>query len=81
MPDRIEFEASLDGVNFARVTEIKLNFPQREMKPTIKEFTQTIPLTRARYVRIRAFNSRQNTNWHPGAGGDPWIFVDRIIIR
>jgi putative alpha-1,2-mannosidase len=81
MPDRIVFETSNDGVNFAQVTEIKPNFPQREMTPTVREFTQRITPTRARYVRMRAYNFGKIPDWHPGAGGDPWIFIDEIVIR
>ncbi|MGB7203093.1 MAG: GH92 family glycosyl hydrolase [Pyrinomonadaceae bacterium] len=81
MPDRIEFETSMDGVNFTRVAEIKPNFPQRDMTPTIREYRQKISATRARYVRVRAFNFGKIPAWHPGAGGDPWIFIDEIFIR
>jgi putative alpha-1,2-mannosidase len=80
MPDRIEFETSTDGVNFARAAEIKPGFPQREMTPTIREYRQKIPPTKARYVRVRAFNFGKIPSWHPGAGGDTWIFVDEIFI-
>lgn len=81
MPDRIEFEVSSDGTNFVKAAEIKPGFPQREMTPTVREFTQKISPTRARYVRIRASNFGKIPSWHPGAGGDPWIFVDEIIIK
>lgn len=81
MPDRVKFEISDDGVNFRPVAEMKPNFPQREMTPTVKEFTQTIPPTKARYVRIRAHNFGKIPAWHPGAGGDPWIFIDEIVVR
>ena len=80
MPDRIEFEVSSDGVSFTRVAEIKPAFPVREMTPTVKEYRQPIMPTRARYVRIRAFNFGKIPSWHPGAGGDPWIFIDEIFV-
>jgi hypothetical protein len=80
MPDRIEFETSTDGMNFTRVAELKPEFPQQEMNPVAKEFRKPITLTRARYVRVRAFNFGKIPGWHPGAGGDPWIFVDEILI-
>ena len=80
MPDRIEFETSVDGVSFSRVAEIKPSFPQREMTPTIREYRQKIAATRARYVRMRVFNFGKIPSWHPGAGGDPWIFIDEIFI-
>jgi hypothetical protein len=81
MPERIEFETSTDGVNFTKAAEIKPNFPQREMSPTIKEFRQLITPTKARYVRVKAFNFGKIPAWHPGAGGDPWIFIDEILIN
>ncbi len=81
MPDRIEIETSSDGTNFTRVAEIKPDFPQREMKATVKEYTRSITPVRARYVRLRAHNFGKIPSWHPGAGGDPWIFVDEIVIR
>jgi hypothetical protein len=80
MPDRIEFETSTDGVSFTRVAEIKPAFPQQEMSLVAREFRQAIASTRARYVRVRAFNFGKIPAWHAGAGGDPWIFVDEILI-
>jgi putative alpha-1,2-mannosidase len=81
MPDRVEFEVSGDGANFTRVAEIKPEFAQREMTPTVKEFRQSISPTKARYVRVRTYNFGKIPAWHPGAGGDPWIFVDEIFVR
>ncbi len=82
MPDRIEFEASDDGVSFRKIAEIKTDFPLRDETPQIKEFFSTLtePIS-ARYVRVRAFNFGKIPEWHLGAGGDPWIFVDEIFIE
>ncbi len=85
MPDRVEFEISNDGVNFTKAAEIKPNFPVKELTPTVKEFVALAsasgrPIT-ARYVRIRAFNFGKIPDWHLGAGGDPWIFIDEVIVR
>ncbi len=81
MPDRVEFETSSDGVTFNKAVEIITGFPQTEMTPTVREYRQKITPTRARYVRVRAFNIGKIPSWHPGAGGDPWIFIDEIIIE
>ena len=80
MPDRIEFEVSNDGVTFDRAAAIKPGFPLREMAPVVREFRQSIAPVKARYVRVRAYNFGKIPTWHPGAGGDPWIFVDEIFI-
>lgn len=82
MPSRIEFEASDDGVNFTKIAEIKTDVPLTDETPQVKEFLTKLaaPVT-ARYIRVRAFNIGPIPAWHPGAGGDPWIFVDEVIIR
>ena len=81
MPDRIEFEVSNDGTNYTRVAEIKPNYSQQNWEPVAKEFTQEIKPVKARYVRVKAYNIGKIPSWHPGAGGDPWIFVDEIFIK
>lgn len=81
MPARLEFEISSDGVNFTKVADFKTEFPQTEMKGATKEFSVSIKPVSARYVRVRAYNIGKIPAWHPGAGGDPWIFVDEILIK
>jgi len=81
MPERIEFEASADGRGFTKIAEIKTDVPQQEMNPTIRELLKDIDPVKARYVRVKAYNFGKIPAWHPGAGGDPWIFVDEIFIN
>ncbi|HMQ03564.1 MAG TPA: GH92 family glycosyl hydrolase [Pyrinomonadaceae bacterium] len=82
MPDRIEFEASGDGIAFQKIAEIRTNFPVRDETPQVKEFFSNLPQPiSARYIRVRAFNFGKIPAWHLGAGGDPWIFVDEIFIQ
>ncbi len=83
MPERIEFEISGDGTDFRRIATIRPNFPQADMKPTMRSFVETIAPAGipARYVRIKAHNFGKIPSWHLGAGGDPWIFIDEVIIR
>jgi hypothetical protein len=81
MPARIEFEVSSDGVNFARVADIKTDVDPRDMTPTIRDYKQDIKPVRARYVRVHAYNLGKIPSWHPGAGDDAFIFVDEIFIE
>ena len=81
MPSNIKFEISNNGSDWTQVADIKTDVPLTEMKPTIKEFRQTISPVKASYVRVRAFNIGKIPSWHLGAGGDPWIFVDEIFIN
>jgi predicted alpha-1,2-mannosidase len=81
MPVNIKFETSNNGTDWSQVADIKTDVPQTDMTPTIKEFRQSITPTKARYVRLRAYNFGKIPSWHLGAGGDPWIFIDEIIIK
>ncbi|MGB2750961.1 MAG: GH92 family glycosyl hydrolase, partial [Pyrinomonadaceae bacterium] len=81
MPANIKFETSNNGTDWAQVADIKTNVSQTEMTPTIREFRQSVKPVKARYVRLRAYNFGKIPAWHPGAGGDPWIFIDEILIN
>ncbi|HQZ82068.1 MAG TPA: GH92 family glycosyl hydrolase [Pyrinomonadaceae bacterium] len=81
MPANIEFQVSDNGTDWTEAANIKTDVPLTEMTPTAKEFRQTIAPIKTRYVRIRANNIGKIPAWHLGAGGDPWIFIDEVIIR
>jgi len=81
MPTHIEFEVSSDGVNFARVADIKTDIDPKDMTPTIRDYKQDIRPVKARYVRVRAYNLGKIPSWHPGAGDDAFIFVDEIFVE
>ena len=81
MPSNIKFETSNNGSDWKEIADIKTDIPLTEMNPTVKEFRRTIAPVKARYVRVRAINIGKIPSWHPGAGSDPWIFVDEIFIE
>ncbi len=81
MPTHIEFEISTDGVNFTRVADIKTDIAPEDMDSKIRDYVQTISPTKARYVRVHAFNLGKIPAWHPGAGFDAFIFVDELFVR
>ncbi|HEU4765910.1 MAG TPA: GH92 family glycosyl hydrolase [Pyrinomonadaceae bacterium] len=86
MPRTVKFELSLDGKSFVRVLSIANDVPDGS-NPEInvgtiaKDFVKDITRQEARYVLIRAENFGKIPAWHPGSGGDAWIFVDEIIIE
>jgi hypothetical protein len=86
MPRSVDFEISLDGRSFVPAATISNDVPDGS-KPNesagavIKDFVKTIASQQARYVRIRAHNFGKIPDWHPGKGGDAWIFVDEIMVE
>jgi hypothetical protein len=81
MPTHIEVETSIDGVNFAKVADIKTDIAPDDMESKVRDYVQTISPVRARYIRVHAYNLGKIPAWHPGAGNDAFIFVDEIIIE
>jgi hypothetical protein len=81
MPTHIEFEVSPDGVSFTKVADIKTEIGPEDMESKIRDYVQTISPVKARYVRVKAYNFGKIPAWHPGAGGDAFIFVDEIFIN
>ena len=80
MPTRVEFEISDDGENFRKVADIKTDVAPEDMTPQIKNYVAEIAPTKARFVRVHAYNLGKIPAWHPGAGYDAFIFVDEIFI-
>ena len=86
MPRTVSFELSLDGHNFKQVLSIPNDVPDGSnpdfnVGTLAKDFVKNITRQEARYVRITAVNFGKIPAWHPGHGGDAWIFADEIIIE
>src|SRR5258708_33503452 len=81
MPTHIEFEVSSDNINFTRVADIKTDIAPEDMESKNRDYVQAISPTKARYVRVHAYNLGKIPSWHPGAGGDAYIFFDEVIIQ
>ncbi len=86
MPRSVNFELSLDGQTWKPVLTIPNDVPDGS-DPAVnvgtlaKDFVKNITRQEARYVRMTAVNFGKIPAWHPGHGGDAWIFADEIIIE
>ena len=81
MPTRVEFALSADGEHFLPALTINNEVPDTNRDSVIKDLVRTIPPAKARFVRVKAYNYGKLPAWHPGAGGDAYVFVDEIIIE
>src|SRR6185295_6766371 len=81
MPSRVDVELSIDGKTFGPVISIVNDVSEKREGAITKEFVKSIGPKSARYVRIRAVNFGKIPAWHPGSGGDAWIFADEIIVE
>jgi predicted alpha-1,2-mannosidase len=80
-PVQVEFQISSDGKKFSSVAAIGNKIPDNDLNVQTQEFVQQISKQKARYIKIKAKNYGKLPEWHQGAGGDAWIFIDELIIE
>jgi predicted alpha-1,2-mannosidase len=81
MPRGVDFELSTDGTNFVRVLAVTNDVSDKDYAVTVKDLIGTIQPQSARYVKMTAHSYGKIPVWHPGTGGDAFIFADEIIIE
>ncbi|MBP8157315.1 MAG: GH92 family glycosyl hydrolase [Flavobacterium sp.] len=82
MPTKVEYYVSTDNVNFTLVGTIDNTLDAKETENTVTNFGVKLnSATKAKYVKVKAYNYGKLPEWHQGAGGDAFIFVDEITIK
>ncbi len=81
MPNQVEFYVSNDNVTFELVDTIANTIDPKIDKNIIKAFESAKNVGSARYVKVIAKNFGKLPEWHQGAGGDAFIFIDEITIK
>ena len=81
LPKSVVFSVSTDGSNFTSLERQNHNVSVKRDGSFTKDFIQSIGGKDIRYVKIYAENVKTCPDWHPGAGGKAWIFVDEVVIE
>ena len=82
MPTKVEYYVSEDNVNFTYFGSVNNTLDPKLEENTILNFTSNETKgKKARYVKVIAKNFGKLPEWHQGAGGDAFIFVDEITIK
>jgi len=79
-PQRTEFFSSDDGVDFNKIKETKYNISKKS-QAEIRDFSAEFKGIKARFIKIKLTSQGRCPDWHKGAGGKAWLFVDEIIIN
>jgi hypothetical protein len=80
-PSKMEVLVSEDGKQYIRHSQTLNTKPLDTDTAMVCEMTNTIN-AHGRFVKIILSPAFEKIpEWHLGAGGNPWIFVDEIIIR
>jgi hypothetical protein len=80
MPTKVEYYISSDNSIFTLAGTISNDFDAKETENKIKNFKLDKEM-KTKYVKIKAYNFGKLPEWHQGAGGDAFIFVDEITIQ
>ncbi len=79
MPSRVSFEVSDDGLNYKKIIDAPNKVPDDEYEMVFAELGGKANVS-ARYVKVKAVNYGKLPEWHLGAGGQAYIFIDEITI-
>ncbi len=80
-PSQVEFAVSnKPNGPFKTVASFVNDFPDDREGAFVKRFEAKLK-KKAQYVRVRAKQYGECPDWHLGAGGKTWIFVDEIEIE
>ncbi len=81
LPEYIEISISNDGKSYHPIAKLENKIPQIEKESGPHLFELEFSNKQTRYVRITAKNIAECPEWHQGAGGKAWLFVDEIVVN
>ncbi|MCB9264769.1 MAG: alpha-L-fucosidase [Lewinellaceae bacterium] len=79
-PEWVQFELSEDGEQFHPLPRFKVPAARQGDPTEVLEYSIETEM-KARYVRITGKNIGVCPEWHAGAGGKAWLFVDEVVIE
>lgn len=80
-PEFVSFSISNDGNNFQEIKTIRNTQSQKRKDESIQTFEVVINNSKSQYLKVLAKNIGVCPEWHKGAGGNAWVFVDEVIVE
>jgi hypothetical protein len=81
MPTELVVEVSADGKTFSEAGRVGHPVPDDVEGVFLDDLEIPLDGSPVRFLRFRAINYGTIPAWHPGAGGQAFIFVDELIVR
>ncbi len=82
MPKKVDYFVSNDNVNFTLAGSVTNYISPKYEVNKIQNFEFKSPQKlKAKYIKVKAYNFGKLPDWHQGAGGDAFIFIDEITIN
>jgi predicted alpha-1,2-mannosidase len=80
LPTAVRFSVSADGKNFRQVALVESPLPIDSYEVQLVDIGSKVS-AKARYVKIEATSFGTIPDWHLGAGGQAWIFIDEVVVE
>lgn len=80
-PTKVEFYSSDDGKEFRLLKTLDNTIPAQDYNVQAQSFGGIFNGIKARYVKVKAYTFGTLPEWHQGAGGEAFIFIDEISIK
>ncbi|MEH0157601.1 chitobiase/beta-hexosaminidase C-terminal domain-containing protein [Limibacter armeniacum] len=81
-PQKVTYYTSENGKDFIEVGSVVNNMPETHPKIHIERYTKKLQqATTTRYIKVIAKPFDAIPAWHMGAGNNPWIFADELVIE
>ena len=77
LPTAVTVSVSSDSINFEQVGQQKIPLLQDETVKT-SMFKFDFSSKDIRYIKIKSTSIQKCPEWHPGQGGNCWLFVDEV---
>ena len=81
MPIKVKISISNDNINYSDEKIILNDVPKKNSDIVLKDFPAYFGNQKARYIKVKAKSIKKCPEWHPGAGGKAWLFIDEIVIE
>jgi hexosaminidase len=81
LPEEVDISLSTDGKYYSEIKTILNDIPQKNSEIILKDFTANFLNTKARFIKVVGKNIKVCPDWHPGAGGKAWLFIDEIVVE
>jgi len=81
MPKYVQYSFSSDGKKYSDPIRIENDIPENSGEVESKNFSITQKKLKTRYIKVFAKSIEKCPDWHLGAGGKAWLFIDEIIVE
>ena len=81
LPKFIEISVSSDGENYKSVAVLNIKNVEEKKREQSRLIKASFKSQKVMYVKVKAENIGECPEWHKGAGGKAWLFIDEIIIE